>query len=178
MSSEPYELNPVTRITVGVVGRPGKRSFFLQASQSSIVVTVKLEKEQVFALAQAIDEILENLEQREIRRTSDTKEPPISDLSLEEPLEPAFVVGQMGLGFDEGADSIVLIVQGIPEEQEEEPQVARFWASPEQMRAVSKLAKDIVAQGRPICPLCQRPMDPEGHLCPRRNGHSHKIMED
>ena len=178
MSSEPYELNPVTRITVGVVGRPGRRSFFLQASTSSRLVTLKLEKEQVFALAKAIDEILENLEQREIHHTSDAKEPPISDLHLEEPVEPAFSVGQMGLGFDESAELIVLVIQGIPLEEGEEPQVARFWASPEQMSAVSRLAKDIVAQGRPICPLCQRPMDPEGHLCPRRNGHSTKIVEE
>jgi uncharacterized repeat protein (TIGR03847 family) len=178
MSNEPYELNPVTRITVGVVGRPGQRRFFLQASQSSRVVTLKLEKEQVFALAKAIDEILENLEQREIRRISDRGEPATSELGLEEPIEPAFAVGQMGLGFDEKADLMVLIAQGVQTEEQEEPQVARFWASPEQMRAVSQIAKDIVAQGRPICPLCQRPMDPEGHLCPRRNGHSRKIVED
>lgn len=178
MPSEPYELNPVTRITVGVVGRPGNRSFFLQASGSSLLVTLKLEKEQVIALAKAIDEILENLEQREIRPVSDVDEPPPSELHLEEPIEPAFVVGQMGLGFDEGVSLIVLIVQGIPVEEEEEPEVARFWASPEQMRALSKRAKDIVAQGRPICPLCQRPIDPEGHLCPRRNGHSKKLVEE
>jgi len=178
MSSEPYELNPVTRITVGAVGRPGKRSFFLQASQSTHLVTLKLEKEQVLALAQAIDEILENLEQREVLRAYSARETQSPDLPLEEPIEPAFVVAQMGLGFDEAAGLLVLVIQGIPSEPEEEPQVARFWASPEQMRAFSRVAKEIVAQGRPLCPLCQQPMDPEGHLCPRRNGHSRKFVEN
>jgi len=152
MSSEPYEFNPVTRITVGVVGRPGRRHFFLQASQSSRVITLKLEKEQVLALAKAIDELLKNLEQQEIQRTSDAKVPPLSDLQLEEPIEPAFVIGEMSLGFDEHTKLIVLITQGAAAE-EEEPRMARFWASPEQMRDVSRVAKDIVAQGRPICPL-------------------------
>jgi hypothetical protein len=29
----------------------------------------------------------------------------------------------------------------------------------------------LVEQGRPPCPLCGYPLDPEGHACPRTNGH-------
>jgi hypothetical protein len=32
-------------------------------------------------------------------------------------------------------------------------------------------AARIVAAGRPPCPLCGAPLDPQGHICPRRNGH-------
>ena len=29
----------------------------------------------------------------------------------------------------------------------------------------------VVAAGRPPCPICGRPLDPQGHLCPRKNGY-------
>jgi uncharacterized repeat protein (TIGR03847 family) len=32
-------------------------------------------------------------------------------------------------------------------------------------------AARIVSSGRPPCPLCGAPLDPQGHICPRRNGH-------
>lgn len=178
MSGEVFELNPVTHITVGAVGRPGQRTFFLQASQGYETVNLKLEKEQVFALARAVEEILKELEQREMRPVADDEEPPTSELELQEPVEPTFIVGQMGLVFDQTSDRIVLVVQELADQEEaDEASSARFWVSPGQMRALSRLAKQIVAGGRPICPLCQRPMDPEGHFCPRGNGHSKAIVE-
>jgi uncharacterized repeat protein (TIGR03847 family) len=170
MSPEQYELNPVSTITVGAIGRPGRRAFFLQAIGAGQMVSLKLEKEQVAALAQGIDRILEEMEQQEVRATSSIDEPDLPGLDEEEAASSSFVVGQIGLGFDELSQLLVLVVQEIPF-AEEEPAVARLWASPGQMRALSRQAKEVVAQGRPICPLCNEPMDPEGHFCPRGNGH-------
>ena len=41
----------------------------------------------------------------------------------------------------------------------------------EQARAFAKRALDVVNAGRPPCPLCSLPLDPEGHVCPRQNGY-------
>jgi uncharacterized repeat protein (TIGR03847 family) len=56
--------------------------------------------------------------------------------------------------------------------------VARLWAGLPQMRALSRAAQEVVSQGRPICPLCGQPIDPEGHFCPRSNGHGTHPPED
>lgn len=178
MSGDVFELNPVTHITVGAIGEPGQRVFLLQASHGYESVCLKLEKEQVFALARAVEEILQELEQREVRPVADDEEPSPEDLELRQPLEPVFVVGQMGLVFDQSSDRIVLVAQELTSQDEaEEAASARFWVSLGQMRALSRLAKEVVSGGRPICPLCQRPMDPTGHFCPRGNGHSKAVVE-
>ncbi len=177
MVAEFYEFNPTLRITVGAIGQPGQRVFLLQASDAARMISLRLEKEQVYALARGIDELLKELEQREVRPTSSAEEPPEADLALREPAEAAFAVGQMGLAFDQSSDMMVLIVQeALPEEQKEgSAALARFWVSLGQIRALSRLAKDVVAKGRPICPLCQQPIDPDDHFCPRGNGHGKKV---
>jgi uncharacterized repeat protein (TIGR03847 family) len=38
-------------------------------------------------------------------------------------------------------------------------------------RAFSKRALAVVSAGRPPCPFCMQPLDPEGHICPRANGY-------
>jgi uncharacterized repeat protein (TIGR03847 family) len=47
----------------------------------------------------------------------------------------------------------------------------RFWATREQMLSLARHGALVCAAGRPQCPLCGRPMDPEGHRCPALNGH-------
>lgn len=178
MSDDSLDFNPVSRITVGAIGRPGERVFFIQATQGYRLISLKMEKEQVAALARGIEALLEELEQREILAGPSEEEPSSEDLALQEPLEPIFSVGQMGLGFDRAADMMVLIIQSTIEDEEQDPLVARFWVSRRQMRALAHHAREVVAQGRPICALCNRPIDPAGHLCPRRNGHSKGIVED
>jgi uncharacterized repeat protein (TIGR03847 family) len=92
------------------------------------------------------------------------------DLVLQEPIEPLFRVGQMGLGYDEDADMLIIVAQELTDDSEE-MSVARFWASRAQMKALSEHSLEVVEAGRPVCPLCDNPIDPEGHFCPRRNGH-------
>jgi uncharacterized repeat protein (TIGR03847 family) len=169
MSDFTYDLDAVQRITAGAVGPKGQRVFYVQARRGSRLVTLIAEKEQVRALAEAIARLLDSLAEKNPRlATSDDLL--VTDMSLEEPLEPEFRVGQMGLGYDAERDLVVLLIQGLAED-ESEAQTARLSASRPQMRALSSHAAQVVAAGRPICGNCGRPIDPVGHFCPQRNGH-------
>jgi uncharacterized repeat protein (TIGR03847 family) len=165
-------MNPVSRITVDAIGPPGQRVFVLQASQGTETITLKIEKEQAQVLAHSLDQLLEEVGERFPREISKMEEPLASEMMLHEPLEPAFVVGQMGLGYDESEDALVLVMQELtPEEESQDAAIARVWATRGQMQALSRHIKDVAARGRPSCPLCGRPIDPDGHFCPKSNGH-------
>lgn len=171
MAGEVFEMHPVSHITIEAVGPPGQRVFLLQASQGAETITLKIEKEQAQVLAHSIDQLLDELSERFPRSISKMEEPLTSELTLREPIEPLFAVGQMGLGYDESEDALVLVVQELTSEEEtHSARIARFWATRGQMRAISHHALEVVAMGRPICPLCSRPIDPDGHFCPKSNG--------
>jgi uncharacterized repeat protein (TIGR03847 family) len=179
MAGEVIELHPVSRITIDAMGPPGQRVFLFQASQGTQTVTLKIEKEQAQVLAHSIDQLLEELAERFPRQISKMEEPLASELMLREPIEPLFAIGQMGLGYDETEDALVLVVQELTTEEEAPgARIARFWATRGQMRAISRHTLDVAAKGRPICPLCSRPMDPEGHFCPKSNGHERVQLDN
>jgi probable phosphoglycerate mutase len=165
-----YDLNPVSQVTVGAIGEPGKRTFFIQGQQGSRVVTLVSEKEQVIALSRGIDEILQRLGMG--------GQPPLVDeqaMELAEPIDPVFRIGQLGLGYDQASKLLVLVAYELPAADNPPTiNVVRFWATAEQMRRLARHAAVIVAAGRPVCVLCGRPIDPEGHFCPKRNGHGEK----
>jgi uncharacterized repeat protein (TIGR03847 family) len=171
MPEEIVDFNPVSRITIGTVGPPGQRIFLLQASQGTSTITLKLEKEQARVLATSILELLEDLDEKYPISYSKLDDPLSSDLMLQEPMDPSFVIGQIGLGYDDKQDLVVLVVQEIEVEATQEPASVRFWATRAQMKALSDHSLSVVEQGRPICPLCDSPMDPDGHFCPKSNGH-------
>ncbi|MGQ9501046.1 MAG: DUF3090 domain-containing protein [Anaerolineae bacterium] len=160
-----------SRITVDALGRPGERVFLLQASEGDATFTFKIEKQQAAVLALSIDRMLEELAKRFPREISRLEEPLSSDLMLREPIEVFFVVGQMGMGYDQSEDAVVLVLQElIEEEAERSARVARIWASRAQMKALSHQIKEVISRGRPICSICGQPIDPDGHFCPRSNG--------
>jgi uncharacterized repeat protein (TIGR03847 family) len=177
--SDSFELPELDRITVGALGPPGKRVFFLQARQRDQLVTLKMEKVQVAALAAWIAKTLEDLAAPDALP---------DDLDPEPFTEPAWIVGSLGGAYDIDRDRIVLVAAELSDEEEsedptEEPQpdeavleggsgaVARFGATREQMAALAIRGTDLVTSGRPNCPLCGFPLDPSGHACPRTNGH-------
>lgn len=167
-----YDLEPVSFITADAIGPPGRRTFYLQASQERTVVSLIIEKEQARALAESLDQLLEALKERYPKRPGPI-EPVDYDMGLLKPIDSLWRVGQMGLGYDEETDLIVLIAQELMFEDEElrEPEAVRFAATREQMQALSEHAAWVVEQGRPECPLCGNPIDPDGHFCPPSNGH-------
>ncbi len=156
MPSGEIELRPVDFLTVGTVGPRGQRVFYLQGAQEDELVTLRLEKVQVSALSEAITELLDDLNDR---YPIVGEEPEVNlldwETDLRDPVEPEFRVAQIGLGFDEAADLVVLVTQElvVPEEERaaeaDEPRVARFWASRALMRALSVYAEHVVAKGRP-----------------------------
>lgn len=153
MPNGELELDPVDYITVGTVGPKGKRLFHLQAAKGTQIVSLIMEKEQTRALSEALRDLLDSLAEA----SSESNEPEVNlsrwDMSLRDPIEPLFRVAQMGLGYDEARDLVVVVAHElvITEEEQDgevEPQVVRFWGTREQMRALSEHARLIVKQGR------------------------------
>lgn len=177
-----FDFESVTHIVADAVGLPGRRTFFLQARQGRAIVSLILEKQQVAALASSVLQLLDELQLQ--HPELDPASSPDKLPSLEEPIDPAFRVGQLGLGYDEEQDLVVLVAQALPDLDEEEDAEmggtaleenlprARFFATRTQMRAMSEKALSAVDAGRPECPLCGRPIDAAGHFCPRTNGHA------
>ena len=215
-----YFFDPPDRFVAGTVGQPGQRTFFLQARKATQVVSVVLEKVQVQVLAERLDQLLDELEERGVT-------PPSDDVAadtepLDEPLIEAFRATTLTLGWDVDAErvlvearaepievevelesdddeddgdeeevasgaaeagldeslaaSIIAAFQAGQEEVEEEedddaPDVLRVRVTPAAARSFVERASKVVASGRPPCPLCGQPLDPQGHICPRRNGH-------
>jgi uncharacterized repeat protein (TIGR03847 family) len=156
-----YELLDVDKLTVGAVGEPGRRLFVLQARHAGQLVTLKLEKAQVVALSAYLTDLLERLP-----RPAQLPE----DLDLEEPVEPEWVIGSLGVSYDEALDRLVLVAEEAVLEDEEAAE-ARFGVTREQMAALAAQGARLAQAGRPPCPLCGYPLDPSGHHCPRTNGH-------
>jgi uncharacterized repeat protein (TIGR03847 family) len=159
--SSSHDLPEVDRITVGTIGPTGQRLFLLQARQGGELVTLKVEKAQVAALSQSLGKML-----RELPRPEALPD----DLDLEEPADPEWVVGTLGVGYEEETDRIILLAEEVAEDPDAPAGVARFRATREQTAALAIRGTQLVQAGRPPCPLCGYPLDPSGHLCPRSNG--------
>ena len=61
--------------------------------------------------------------------------------------------------------------EAFDDDAEDGPDLLRVRITPLAARAFVGRALRVLAAGRPPCPLCGQPLDPQGHLCPRRNGH-------
>jgi uncharacterized repeat protein (TIGR03847 family) len=167
-----FDLKPVDRITTDAIGQPGRRVFYLQGRKGNQLVTIICEKEHVASLAQAIDHVLLSMADHDIDAVVEPDPELDKEMDLEYPLEPAFRAGRVNLGFDKSSqDMVVMAYELMDEDDDTPPSTARFWATPAQMRAFSIQAHQVVAAGRPICAMCGQPIDPEGHFCPRKNGH-------
>ena len=159
--SEGYDLSAPERITVGTVGPVGDRLFLLQCRQGTTLLTLKIEKQQVSVVADYLARIV-----RDQPRPGHLPD----ELELEEPTEPAWVVGTVGVSHDDVDDRVILVIEELVPE-DETGAIARLSISREQAAAFAIRATRLVESGRPPCPLCGSPLDPSGHECPRTNGH-------
>lgn len=157
-----YELNDPDRVVVGTVGEPGRRVFLIQARQGGERFTLKVEKGQVRALAEYLGELLE-----ELPRPGHLPE----EMDLEEPTEPEWVVGSLGITYVEELDRLLLVAEEAVPEGVEDGEEARLFLTREQAGALAIRGTQLVESGRPPCPLCHFPLDPQGHVCPKTNGH-------
>jgi uncharacterized repeat protein (TIGR03847 family) len=190
--------DPVDTIAAGAVGEPGHRTFFIQAQRGGQVLSVLVEKEQVAILSERmghlLDQVAEQFPGEEIPADPGTG-------LLEGDPVPLFRAVAIGIGFDPGRRMVVLELHERPVEDdegdedddeedaglpadpleapggpglgpaEEDSYLARLYITPGQARLMASRGIEAVVAGRPPCPLCGGPLDAEGHVCPRLNGH-------
>ena len=175
MSRVEIDLNPVTHIITDAIGKPGERTFYIQAWQEDHVVSILVEKVQIQTLAIGIEQFLTELATRYPDLPQASEEFVEEKMHIHPPVDPVFRVGELGLAYDADQDLLILVAREVQSEgiDPEEAGVARFWCTRSQLRALGKWGMEISGRGRPICPQCGEPMEPEGHFCPKRNGHKH-----
>ena len=179
-----YLFDPPERFVAGTVGQPGDRTFFLQARDGPRVVSVVMEKVQVAVLAERLAELVAELERRGVPEAATAEATLVEDSGpLDEPINEAFRAGSLTLGWDGGAGRVLVEARAQSEdgeaidpdedddEDEDGPDLLRVRLSLDAARSFVARAGRVVAAGRPPCPLCGNPLDPQGHICPRQNGH-------
>ncbi|MBB6625855.1 DUF3090 domain-containing protein [Nocardioides sp. KIGAM211] len=181
-----HSFDPPERFVAGTVGEPGQRTFFLQARSGVRIVSVSLEKQQVAALSERIDELLDEVM---ASQSTDATIPAVAPLGLEDtqpleqPIDEEFRAGTMTLSWDPDDERIVIEVFPFTEAavvspdqldedlEEPDPEEIFLVRLPAGMaRAFVKRAASVIEAGRPSCPFCGNPVDPDGHLCVRANG--------
>jgi uncharacterized repeat protein (TIGR03847 family) len=173
MTSREIDLRPITHITTDAIGPPGKRVFYIQGWQGERTTTLIVEKIQIQSLAVGFEQFLAELQEKFPDLSEASSEYSEEKMHIHPPVDPLFRVGELGLGYDN--DLVVLIAREMLAEGEEaeSASVVRFWCSRSQMRAMCLWGVEVSSRGRPLCPQCGQPMDPEGHFCPKKNGHKH-----
>ena len=161
--SESYRFDLVDDFTTGTIGQPGQRVFFLQLLAGLDRVTLRCEKGHGSALAASFRTVLSDL-------------PPIEGDPVTGELLVSgedWILGGIGLAYDEDADRIIVQLEELVVDDDDpsapEPATARFSLTREMAAAFCDRADALVAAGRPPCQWCGRPLDPDGHICPRMN---------
>jgi uncharacterized repeat protein (TIGR03847 family) len=173
--TDPIEFDPVDEIGAGAFGDPGQRVFVVQARKGQAVLSVLLEKEQVRLLAEQANQFLDGI------ADEDPEEPPlaieVAGGAVRED-EPLFRARLIGIGYDPERRLVLIELreeavddddEAPPPVDESEGHVARLYATRAQIRAMARNGVAAVEAGRPKCTLCDFPMDPDGHICPRWN---------
>jgi len=179
------ELDRVDALGAGAIGVPGERVFYIQADKADARLTVVVEKEQVALLAAEAVAFLDRLsdEYPEAGGEPSSSLHP-SAAQVTEPAVPLFRARMIGLGFEPDRQLVLLELRERADDDEDEDEdapvvpdpgvddegyVARIFATRAQVRAMATRGAEAVAGGRPLCQLCNFPMDPAGHICPRWN---------
>lgn len=179
-----FVFDPPERFVVGAVGRPGQRTFYLQARKANELVSVGFEKIQAAALADRLEALLGELRRRGLSIPDEVPAGSHDTRPLDEPVREEFRAGVLVLGWDPQAEEVVIEARAIgdqeadpadePAEVDDDdptgPDLLRVRITPTAAVAFVARTRAIVAAGRPPCPWCGQPLDPKGHFCPRRNG--------
>jgi uncharacterized repeat protein (TIGR03847 family) len=177
MTKLEIDLNPVSHITSDAIGAPGQRVFYIQAWQAERPqpVTLIVEKIQLQSLAIGVEKLMADLEREKPGLSQALTDYESEIMRILPPVDPIFRAGEIGIGYDEATDLVIVLAKEIVLEdtQEEDASMVRFWCTRSQIRRMARWSLEVINLGRPICPQCQQPMEPEGHFCPKKNGHKH-----
>ena len=181
MNHRVIEFQEPARFTVGTVGVPGERTFFIQAEDGARLISVSLEKSQVQALAERLTFMLKEIKQ--VLPTFTLSVLPRDENPLSSPIEEEFRVGLIGLAYDQSTGLIQIDLQAVSDEDDSQSEfvdvddlssdkdILRVSITPDEASRFSKRAISVVGAGRLSCPFCGGPIDSRGHLCPRANGY-------
>jgi uncharacterized repeat protein (TIGR03847 family) len=184
MSRQFFFFDQPRRFVVGTVGQPGERVFYLQAADDSRIVSVALEKSQVSVLAERLEQLLDEVANRSGFELPEAVAPDTGPLEI--PIDEEFRVAAMGLAYDTDSGMILVEAQApaeTPEEAEaslledtdDGPDALRVRLAHQAAVDFVERARRVIAAGRPPCPLCNEPLDPSGHVCPRSNGYRRQV---
>lgn len=173
MPRQEIDLRPVTHIMTDAIGPPGKRVFYIQGWENDRTITLIVEKIQIQSLAVGAERFLAEIKEKFPDLPEASPDYVEEKMHIHPPVDPLFRVGEIGLGYDADNDLVVLVARELLDEGQdpEEGAVVRFWCSRAQLRAMCNWGIEVASRGRPVCPQCGEPMDPEGHFCPKKNGH-------
>ena len=181
MSRQIHIFRSPDRFLAGTIGSPGEREFFVQAVDGARVVSVACEKQQVAILADRLASLITEVGRRFGATVPGDAAPAGVPELLITPVEAEFRVGTMGLAWDGAGSQVIVELLALTdqevgedvvlEDQEDAPDALRVFLTLAEARDFAQHAQRIVAAGRPPCPLCGNPLDPEGHICPRLNGY-------
>ena len=174
------DVNPCVNITIDAIGKPGQRTFFIQGKSESETITLLFEKIQVQSLVVALLKFFDNLHQKYPLLAKENDKFSEENMSIVPPVDPLFRVGDLNLTYEQDTDNVILVAKEILFTQDEqssqtpefiEGRIVNFWCTRDQISQLSNWCVELLQRGRPICPLCNEPIEPEGHLCPKKNGH-------
>lgn len=158
-----FDVGQVDRVTAGAVGAPGKRAFYLQLRSERELISLAMEKDQLRTLTERLEEVFSRVPALKRPRR-------LPDMALEEPIDPRWRIGFMTITYSPDEKSFEVSLVELVEEGAE-PATGHFQASLTQMQALASHAATVISAGRPPCPLCGGPIDHDGGVCPRLNGH-------
>lgn len=171
MDEPQYDYGRALSIDAEAFGQPGQRRFRLLVRSTNQSAAIWMEKQQLASIGAWFEETCERLD-----KERPTSEPDVEPLPFGPTFDLEFRAIQIGLGYREEDD--LFIIQAFDAEGGAVGQRPNFrcFLSRGQCRVLSRKIAAVVAAGRPICPLCEMPVDPEGHVCPRSNGHSPAVV--
>ncbi|MBI3954225.1 MAG: DUF3090 family protein [Chloroflexi bacterium] len=157
------------QVRAEAIGRPGQRTFRVLLDSPAGNAGLQLDKQQLAELALAIQRLLALNEAA--TATALVPETSAGHTQLE------FTIGRIGIHFDTGRQAIFLLLEDVEATDKEGLNVSCWLPRPAALE-FAEAALAVCAAGRPPCPLCHGPMDPEGHRCPKANGHGIAALEE
>ena len=162
--SDLFAFDDLEFFTVGTLGPKGRRVFYLQGRSEGRLVSLKIEKGQVAALARYFARLLQDLPPDDEPADSEP-----ADLDLREPVVPEFTVGDLAVAYASDVDRLVILVEELilPDDEsagdtddELEGRRARFSLRRRQVAQWVAKAQAVVAAGRKPCGYCGMPLEP------------------